>query len=42
MEDEVDIARRAVGQVMWQYFHIIKRWTAAGSGVPLSIGLAAA
>jgi hypothetical protein len=23
MEDEIDIARRAVGQVMWKYFHIL-------------------
>jgi hypothetical protein len=29
MEDEIDIARRAVGQVMWEYCHILKS-SAAG------------
>jgi hypothetical protein len=26
MEDEIDIIRRAVGQVMWTYFHILNTW----------------
>ena len=26
MEDEIDITRRAVGQVMWKYFHILNSW----------------
>ena len=29
MEDEIDIARGAVGQVMWKYFHIFNS-SAAG------------
>jgi putative membrane protein len=28
MEDEIDITRRAVGQVMWKYFHILNSYAA--------------
>jgi hypothetical protein len=28
MEDEIDIARRAVGQVVWKYFQILNSYTA--------------
>jgi hypothetical protein len=29
MEDEIDITPRAVAQVMWKYFYILKSWAAA-------------
>jgi hypothetical protein len=28
MDDEIDMARGAVGQVMWKYFHILNSWAA--------------
>jgi hypothetical protein len=31
MEDEIDIARRAVEQVMWKYFHILNSKQVGGA-----------
>jgi hypothetical protein len=33
MDDEIDIVPRAVGEVIWTYFHILNSWAARAGEV---------